>query len=890
MEQLERLKASECQNYDYVVLQATDNSIPFYESLGFVRVGGIMEDKNTASEEKGNEAPDGETGSQASTESSQEPRSEIITSDITTYATKKKGETPMEIAKKLRVNVWDILFLNRGIFQEAMTPNSKLILGTTLQVPAPKKKERTAPTRVSSRAKGDENINSGVAEGMEEEPTWYIAKENDTPTQIARKFKVNCQELIRANANRLPGLMGKSRLRNGSRVQVSHFHIRSKKWMPYSHWSFPDNEVEDGEPSYMMCYKLQRGTSPTKPSVAESLQTEIVDYTPTPLLWRPEQPEAATSDDDRPASATTKAIQRKSLEPILEAASKSTEEVPSTSVLLVRDTNRDSHGLARVVSDGQPVQPSPMTSRKTLSKDTNDTAETQASELKPPKRFMSSFVLFCQDMRKRKAQLLEGLSIADASRVLADRWQKAPPQIKQDFEKKAAKGKEEYLIQKEEYERLLAIENAKQQRRDSVGSTFSDRDGGVLGQLDEAGKKKKDHAALYNRIVKVKPEAVPFTVTPKPKAEPLGKDGEKLSDPTSSPELQPEYYKYWFVLTYIPDLQWCHLVPLVRVGEFTPEDKKARLVGRPKWKLVDESLCQEIDISSRYVVPVKSRETKRSADADKEEWDIRDQDEEDTSSEEGSRSSGRKSTGGKRGKKRSKPSSDKSSRGSKKRAYQNPFLAGPTPKSGADPDQSSSIEGANCKWLPPQQVTLPPMNLDMSALKPTILHHGSGQNVSESSDQSEAPASPVGRYAESEQAPNPCHPPYGNVGHHPYHQRVPHHGHYAYPPSDYYYSENHHMGPPPQYQQHYQHPPPGWPEHAPFPPRDPYPQSHQHQHYEGGPPPHHDHGQQHYPDHRPPQRYEASYPAQVPPVIGTPSCKAPSVAHLGLSVERECAI
>jgi hypothetical protein len=61
---------------------------------------------------------------------------------------------------------------------------------------------------------------------------------------------------------------------------------------------------------------------------------------------------------------------------------------------------------------------------------------------------------------------------------------------------------------------------------------------------------------------------------------------------------------------------------MVRDGVFGQERKKS--VGRPKWKLVDEELCQELDISSFFCIPVKSKAMKKTADADKEEWDILD--------------------------------------------------------------------------------------------------------------------------------------------------------------------------------------------------------------------------------------------------------------------------
>lgn len=59
---------------------------------------------------------------------------------------------------------------------------------------------------------------------------------------------------------------------------------------------------------------------------------------------------------------------------------------------------------------------------------------------------------------------------------------------------------------------------------------------------------------------------------------------------------------------------------MIQVGAFGSDKRKAE--GRPKWKLVDESLGKEVDISSSFCIPIKSRSMKRTQDADKEEWDI----------------------------------------------------------------------------------------------------------------------------------------------------------------------------------------------------------------------------------------------------------------------------
>jgi hypothetical protein len=63
---------------------------------------------------------------------------------------------------------------------------------------------------------------------------------------------------------------------------------------------------------------------------------------------------------------------------------------------------------------------------------------------------------------------------------------------------------------------------------------------------------------------------------------------------------------------------------MIQDGTFGPERKRSE--GRPKWKLVDENEGKELDISSSFCIPVKSKAMKRTADADKEEWDVVDGD------------------------------------------------------------------------------------------------------------------------------------------------------------------------------------------------------------------------------------------------------------------------
>jgi hypothetical protein len=79
---------------------------------------------------------------------------------------------------------------------------------------------------------------------------------------------------------------------------------------------------------------------------------------------------------------------------------------------------------------------------------------------------------------------------------------------------------------------------------------------------------------------------------------------------------QPPHELY-FVLTYIPDLQWCRLAPMERQGVF----ESGKYAGREKWKLVPEERAQEVDGSAARCDIVKDAlAVKKVTDADREEW------------------------------------------------------------------------------------------------------------------------------------------------------------------------------------------------------------------------------------------------------------------------------
>jgi hypothetical protein len=185
IERLEAMPANGDHNYDYVVLQATDNSIPFYESMGFKRVGCVNEEIL---------APDNQHDAKQAKDViiNSEPKSQIVSSPVFTIKTQKNGDTAADFAKKYNVNVWDIIFLNKFMYPE-LTPRAFLMKGTSLFIPDVSKLDGSANARTQ----------------------WYLSADNETPREIAKQFNVTCKELLAANRGRIEDLKAHSRLIEG---------------------------------------------------------------------------------------------------------------------------------------------------------------------------------------------------------------------------------------------------------------------------------------------------------------------------------------------------------------------------------------------------------------------------------------------------------------------------------------------------------------------------------------------------------------------------------------------------------------------------------------------------------------------------------------------------
>ena len=201
-----------------------------------------------------------------------------------------------------------------------------------------------------------------------------------------------------------------------------------------------------------------------------------------------------------------------------------------------------------------------------------------------PKRPKTAFFVFLSGERERlKAKNLK-ISMIELTKVASQHWKVLPDETRAPILKEAETLKSEYDEKMKKYQN--EIENFR--------SKYPDWDN--EDDHDEAPSKKGKTSGfvnLFNKVVK------------------LTKEGQRQAG---------EEFQYYYVLTYIPDLFWCHLAPLRNVGVFGSNRKKSE--GRTKWMLVHEGEGKEMDITGAVCQVVKSRSTRGCTDADKEEWDI----------------------------------------------------------------------------------------------------------------------------------------------------------------------------------------------------------------------------------------------------------------------------
>lgn len=206
------------------------------------------------------------------------------------------------------------------------------------------------------------------------------------------------------------------------------------------------------------------------------------------------------------------------------------------------------------------------------------------NEPEPPKKPMNAFLFYFVSVRDDLKKKMPGKSNAEMTKAASTSWKDLPEIDRIKYKDESNKAKVQY-------------EDAMKRYQLEMEAFYKANPEWAMEQespLKSSKKRKKEKTQnLFNKVIK------------------LTSDGVRQAG---------DEFKYFFVLTFIPDLQWCHLAPMRKAGYYGPDKPKAE--GRPKWMLVGESEGKEVDISASFCEVIKSKATKDTPDADCEEWDI----------------------------------------------------------------------------------------------------------------------------------------------------------------------------------------------------------------------------------------------------------------------------
>jgi len=212
----------------------------------------------------------------------------------------------------------------------------------------------------------------------------------------------------------------------------------------------------------------------------------------------------------------------------------------------------------------------------------------------PPKRPMSSYFQFMSAVRAQVKEEWPDKNETEIAKIISEKWKILPAEGKVIYEDMYRNSKKEYEGVMDKYKRNMDA-FLKANPEYAASRMAEEQEEGNCPPSSKKSKQDSKPRNLFNKVVKLSDEG-------------------KLNSGSN--------YEYYYVLTYIPDLFWCHLAPMVQRGNFGLDKPKSE--GRPIWMLVDENLGEEVDVSARFCEVVRARAMRNNPDADKEQWDIPD--------------------------------------------------------------------------------------------------------------------------------------------------------------------------------------------------------------------------------------------------------------------------
>jgi predicted GNAT family N-acyltransferase len=528
------------------------------------------------------------------------------------WYTAKADETPITIAKKHGVSTYDVVFLNKRSIP-TLTSTSKLYKGTVLRVPVAIDLEARKQEVLAKEYKKTKAAEPG--DMSDPDALYYYALDDETPRQIAVKLGVDQKELIEVNKKKVDGINRFSKFVEGTKLRIpgrekllneeEQKNLDAPDLVAYRHWTFSNDSVDTTCVSYMMVRKLDKVKSRARdfdvpPPVQQVYERAFREVTPDVKETRFRQ--------SLGEEARKRKVEEGRLERIAEVERQQYLARPRTNIKVMVKTpvSRYHPGVQgkRMLGPLDAFLPGDRRGRKRLKVYVNNpgsisgplTAALLKPLLKPmpkepvrPKRALSGYLLYSNSQRDILVEKHPHLKITEISKLIGAKWAKMSDLEKGVYNDESAQMKKKREPMVALYEKQLkAYEHALSLRLPQCGGTKTVKS---LTAKNDAAKnaKKPKHVQLFNQVVKL---------------------------------LHNEHgWQYYFVLTYIPDLQWVHLAPLMQCGTFKTE-KRGIAMGRPKYKLAPEGKASELDVSASRCIVVRTRVMKGCPDADKEEWDV----------------------------------------------------------------------------------------------------------------------------------------------------------------------------------------------------------------------------------------------------------------------------
>ena len=587
IDELESKPASEMQ-YNWLVLEATDNSVTFYEAHGFVRVGAVASHVESNAEAKELRAQ----GDAAERNGFQRSATEWH------IVSETEAETPASIAARSggRFVAADIAFLNAGVFRD-LAADTPLAPGVQLRVP---RALAAAPAREGGDA--DAAVREELAQRR---AARHTCCEDDRPRDVAEQLGVSVSHLVRLNKRWYSGLTAGAQLMEGTVLRVPPKPCEAtalpldcdSDLLAYRHWTFANDAIEFKEGSKMMVRRLRS-------SVGAGGVTATSPLHQLPRLARDAPVAAVSTLTLAPLNPTALVgAKRARRHPVRLRLAMDPRTWPARPASLPDSTRTAKRLRVRV----RPLEGDVGAGVGGGGLLRGEAVEVRAADLSPALLqavaapfLVASVPALCRGINTPLRVRLRGagLSWGGGGGRGGGGWggggwdggggrsgsRRAPLLLERT--------RHTIAFPRPNYPRAVA--------RVRVSFPHGAQRAGFWPPMIANLPLPPPKRSLVNKIVRVRSL--------------VRSDGAVRATDDNR-------WRYYFAMTYIPDLEWLHLAPLCEVGVFGPERGLA-LRGRVRWKLVPEGKGTELHISAHRCVLHPARSICRTRDADAEEWVI----------------------------------------------------------------------------------------------------------------------------------------------------------------------------------------------------------------------------------------------------------------------------